>query len=127
ALEKDRARRYETANALARDVEHYLADEPVVARPPSKLYRFQKMARRNKLAFAAAAAVLLALMVGLAVSSWLFIQEKAARQRAVAAERKAKASEKQARAINQFLTDDVLGQATPEQNAREKNVTMLEA
>jgi len=55
ALEKDRARRYETANGLARDVQRYLTDEPVVARPPSKLYRFQKMARRNKLAFAAAA------------------------------------------------------------------------
>src|SRR5439155_12572857 len=94
ALEKDRSRRYETANGLAMDVQRYLADEPVVARPPSKLYRVEKLARRNKLAFAAGAAVLLALMVGLAVSSWLFIQEKAARQRAVAAERKAEASEK---------------------------------
>src|SRR5207302_1399025 len=56
ALEKDRARRYETANGLASDIQRYLADEPVVARPPSKLYRFQKLARRNKLAFAAAGA-----------------------------------------------------------------------
>src|SRR5207249_4301023 len=54
ALEKDRARRYETANGLARDVERYLSGEPIVARPPSKFYRLQKLARRNKLAFAAA-------------------------------------------------------------------------
>src|SRR6266498_3118249 len=74
ALEKDRARRYDTANGLGRDVERYLADEPVVARPPSKLYRFQKMARRNKLAFAAGAAVLVALVAGLRVSTWFFIQ-----------------------------------------------------
>src|SRR5438093_4298800 len=72
ALEKDRARRYETANGLARDIQRYLADEPVGARPPSKLYRFQKMARRNKLAFAAGAVVLLALVAGLAVSSGFF-------------------------------------------------------
>jgi serine/threonine protein kinase len=133
ALEKDRARRYETANGLAMDVERYLADEPVVARPPSKLYRFQKLARRNKLAFAAVAAVLLALVAGLAISTWFFIQEKAARRIAVAAEQKqthslqrAEASEKQARDINRFLTEDLLFQATPERNAREKQVTMEE-
>jgi len=133
ALEKDRARRYETANGLARDVQRYLADEPVVARPPSKLYRFQKMARRHKLAFAAGAAVLLALVAGLAVSTWFFVQEKAARRIAVAAEQKqtrslqrAEASEKQFRAIHRFLTEDLLFKATPEQNPREKKVTMEE-
>src|SRR5436189_4112095 len=57
ALEKDRARRYETANGLAMDVQRYLADEAILARPPSKLYRLQKLARRNKLVFAAASAV----------------------------------------------------------------------
>src|SRR5213075_3168344 len=65
ALEKDRARRYETANGLAMDVQRYLIDEPVVARPPSNLYRFQKLASRNKLAFAAAGAVTAALIIGL--------------------------------------------------------------
>src|SRR5437879_13556112 len=65
ALEKDRARRYETANGLANDVQRYLADEPVAARPPSRLYRFQKLARRNKLAFAAAGAVAGALIIGM--------------------------------------------------------------
>src|SRR5882757_3787237 len=57
ALEKDRARRYETANGFAGDVQRYLADEAITARPPSKMYRFQKLARRNRLAFAAAGAV----------------------------------------------------------------------
>ena len=133
ALEKDRTRRYETANGLAMDVQRYLADEPVVARPPSKLYRFQKLARRNKVAFAAGTSVFVALVAGLAVSTWFFLGEKAARQRAVAAEQqqtrslhRAEASEKQARAITRFLTEDLLFQATPEQNAREKKITMEE-
>src|SRR5262249_60342753 len=47
-LEKDRARRYDTANGLARDVERHLNNEPVVARPPSTAYRVQKFVRRNK-------------------------------------------------------------------------------
>jgi eukaryotic-like serine/threonine-protein kinase len=119
ALEKDRARRYETANGLARDVQRHLADELVVARPPSKLYRLQKMARRNKLAFAAGAAVLLTLLAGLVASNWFYFREKAANRRAVA-------SAKQARAINRFLTEDLLFQATPEQNSRQKKVTMEE-
>jgi serine/threonine protein kinase len=69
ALEKDRERRYETANGLAMDLQRYLGDEPVVARPPSRLYRFQKMVRRNKLAFAAAVAFSTVLLLGGAVST----------------------------------------------------------
>ncbi len=86
ALEKDRTRRYETANGVAMDVQRYLNNEPIVARPPSKTYRFQKLVRRNKGAVAAAIAVLLALCLGMGLSLYLFIQERAARQRAVAAE-----------------------------------------
>ena len=86
SLEKDRGRRYETANGLAMDIQRYLADEPIMARPPTSLYRFHKMVRRNKLIVAAAGAVLAALVVGLGLSTWLFIQERNARQRAVAAE-----------------------------------------
>src|SRR5206468_12341565 len=92
ALEKDRARRYETANSLAMDMQRYLADEPVVARPPSKLYRFQKLARRNKLAFAAAGAVAAALIIGLAASTWAYLKERTARQRTVAETVKATAT-----------------------------------
>jgi tetratricopeptide (TPR) repeat protein len=64
ALEKDRGRRYETANGLAMDIGRYLADEPVLASPPSAAYRMKKFVRRNKGPVAAAAALLLALSAG---------------------------------------------------------------
>jgi Protein kinase domain/Tetratricopeptide repeat len=67
-LEKDRARRYETANGLASDIQRHLNNEPVVACPASKLYKFQKLVRRNKLAFAAGAAIAAALVLGLCVA-----------------------------------------------------------
>jgi WD40 repeat protein/serine/threonine protein kinase len=86
-LEKDRSRRYETANGLAADLKRHLNNEPVVARPPSAVYRFQKALHRNRLAFTAAAAVAAALVLGLSASTWLFIRESKAHNRAVAAER----------------------------------------
>jgi len=85
ALEKDRRRRYETANGLAMDIERYLHNEPVIARPPSRFYRFQKSVRRNKVVFGAGAAVLLALLAGTGTSTWLFLREREARRQAVAA------------------------------------------
>ena len=87
ALEKDRTRRFETASALAADVQRYLNNEPVTARPPSNLYRFQKLVRRNKTAFAAVGAVAAALVVGLGLSLFLFVREREAHRRAVAAEK----------------------------------------
>ncbi len=87
ALEKERARRYETANGLALDIQRYLTNEPVMARPPSRIYRLQKLVRRNKVVFIAVAAVCAALIAGLGTSTWLFLKEREARQRAVAAER----------------------------------------
>src|SRR4029079_4888350 len=69
-LEKDRTRRYETANGLAADLKRYLTHEPVTARPPSRVYRFQKAFRRNRLAFSAAAIVIAALVAGIGVSTW---------------------------------------------------------
>ncbi|HTA29724.1 MAG TPA: protein kinase [Candidatus Cybelea sp.] len=75
-LEKDRARRYETAGNLAADVHRFLIDEPVEARPPSQIYRFQKLVRRNKLAFAAGFVVWLALVVGLGMTTWFGIKAK---------------------------------------------------
>jgi tetratricopeptide (TPR) repeat protein len=80
ALEKDRDRRYETANGLAMDIQRYLDSEPVVARPPSQLYRLQKLVRRNKIIFAAGSAVALTLLIGLGMSTWLFIRERDARE-----------------------------------------------
>ncbi len=64
ALDKDRGRRYETANGLAQDIGHYLADEPVQACPPSAAYRFGKVARRNKTALLTAALVVVMLLAG---------------------------------------------------------------
>ncbi len=70
ALEKDRKRRYETASGLADDVRHYLNNEPVVAGPPSSWYRLRKLARRNRAAVLATAAVAGALLAGSAVATW---------------------------------------------------------
>jgi serine/threonine protein kinase/Tfp pilus assembly protein PilF len=79
-LEKDRARRYETANGLAADIQRHLRNEPILARPPSRLYQFRKLARRNRVAFAAAAAVMVALLTGLTLATWAFVRERAARR-----------------------------------------------
>ena len=70
ALDKDRSRRYATANGFAADVLRYLANETVLARPASTAYRFRKMWQRNKLPVTAAAAVAAALLIGIAFSTW---------------------------------------------------------
>jgi serine/threonine protein kinase/tetratricopeptide (TPR) repeat protein len=82
ALEKDRNRRYETANGLARDVEHYLADEPVQACAPTVGYRLRKSLRRNKGPVLAVTLVLLALFVGVVGTTWGML--RAEQQRGVA-------------------------------------------
>jgi len=78
-LEKDRRHRYETANALAMDVQRYLNDEPVFARPPSQFYRLKKLIRRNRVIYASGLAVALTLIAGLGVSTRLFFKEREAR------------------------------------------------
>jgi eukaryotic-like serine/threonine-protein kinase len=88
-LEKDRARRYETANGLASDIERHLKSEPVLARPPSTVYRVQKFVRRNKLMVSAGAAVAAALVLGVTVSTWLAVRERQHRERAEASEQQA--------------------------------------
>src|SRR3989442_1482153 len=79
-LEKDRTRRYDTANGLASDIQRHLNDETVLARPPSAAYRFQKLVRRNKLAFAAVGAVACALVLGVVVSAWQAVRATSAEQ-----------------------------------------------
>src|SRR5438105_6960152 len=81
-LEKDRNRRYETANGFAADVQRYLADEPVQACPPSAGYRLRKFVRRNKGPVLAAAVVLLVLLAGTAVSTWQAIRATLAEREA---------------------------------------------
>jgi serine/threonine protein kinase/tetratricopeptide (TPR) repeat protein len=78
-LEKDRSRRYETANAFAADVQRYLNDEPVQACPPSVGYRLRKFARRNKAGLAVAGLVL-AFLVTLGAGAGWVLRDRAARE-----------------------------------------------
>jgi serine/threonine protein kinase len=80
ALEKDRARRYETAHEMALDIARYLEGEAVLASPPGRIYLLRKMIRRNKGTFAAVGAVTATLLLGFGTSSILYLQERAARQ-----------------------------------------------
>jgi serine/threonine protein kinase/tetratricopeptide (TPR) repeat protein len=141
ALEKDRNRRYETANSFALDILRYLHDEPVLAGPPSAAYRLRKFARRHKGLLLTGAVVLLALLVGIVGTSlgWLEAQqqrdaadrargEEAAqrqaaetqRDRAMKAEAKAleqeqeaRQAEKELRAVLSYFQDTVLAAARP--------------
>src|SRR5262249_31727034 len=79
---KDRTRRYDTANGLAVDVQRFLRNDAIEARPPSNVYRFQKLVRRNRSVFLAAAAVVMALALGFGFSLYLYIREAALRAQA---------------------------------------------
>src|SRR5712664_3405888 len=88
ALEKDRRRRYETANGLALDVQRYLANEPISARPPSKLYKLQKALLRHKLLFTGLGVIALLLIVSLIVVSASLARERRSRREAEVAKAK---------------------------------------
>ncbi|HXY36142.1 MAG TPA: WD40 repeat domain-containing serine/threonine-protein kinase [Planctomycetaceae bacterium] len=94
ALEKDRTRRYETANSLALDVERYLADEPVQACPPSTVYRVRKFVRRHRGTVLGASIVLAALVVGIIGTTWGLIRATDAEAVAVRAADQAQKSER---------------------------------
>jgi serine/threonine protein kinase len=102
-LEKDRNRRYETATGLAGDIEAHLNAEPVIARPPSTAYRFQKFVRRNRTASTAVALVTLAVLLGIIVSTSALVRERAAR----------KQSDERLNATLLFV-DDVLYKVAPD-------------
>jgi serine/threonine protein kinase/tetratricopeptide (TPR) repeat protein len=85
-LEKERSRRYETANGLAMELQRYLADEPVLAGPPSAGYRVRKFLRRNRHGVMAAGLLLIALLVGLAGTTWGLVEARRQRDRALKAE-----------------------------------------
>src|SRR5262249_26829335 len=141
-LEKDRTRRYETANGLAVDIKRHLNNEPISARPPSKLYRFQKSIRRNMLTYAAGAAVIVALVLGTLFSTWQAVratranreteiarkgeetQRLQAQQKQAEAEA-AQANEKALRKLAQLQTyasDMRAAQAALQQNSRQQAV-----
>jgi len=86
ALEKDRTHRYESANSFAQDIQRHLHNEPVVACPPSNLYRARKFVRRNKLAVTAASIVTAALVIGLGTAIWALVNGRKSFERVVAAE-----------------------------------------
>ncbi len=116
ALEKDRGRRYETANGFAMDIQRYLADEPVKACPPSAAYRFRKFARKHKAVVGTASAAFLILLMGvagLAMSNSLIRREQAKtltalnganeqRDRAIAAEGETKARSDELKLVSDF-------------------------
>jgi serine/threonine protein kinase len=82
-LEKERGRRYETASSLGRDIERYLASEPVAARPPSAAYRLRKFIRRNKVPVLAASLVLAVLLAAVVGTSLGLVQARVAEAKAV--------------------------------------------
>jgi serine/threonine protein kinase/tetratricopeptide (TPR) repeat protein len=129
-LEKDRTRRYETASGLAGDIQRHLDNEPVVARPPSRIYRLQKMLHRNKLVFAAAAIISTLLVVGVVISTSQAIratraerdqsrlreqadiarnEEGRERAKAQANEKKAAAEAAKSQQVSRFLQDMLQG------------------
>lgn len=85
-LQKEPARRYTSAEALANDLEHWLHHEPIDARAPSLPYRAGKFVRRHRFGVAATATIVLLLCVGFATSSVLLVRERSARRRAMASE-----------------------------------------
>ncbi len=104
ALEKDRRRRYETANGLALDVERYLANEPILARPPSKLYKLQKTVLRNKLLFVGIGVIALLLVVSLIAVAASLARERRSRREAEDASAKSQQ-------VTKFLEDMLNGVA----------------
>jgi serine/threonine protein kinase/tetratricopeptide (TPR) repeat protein len=109
ALEKDRSRRYETANGFALDVQRVLANEPISARPPSSLYRFQKIVLRNKFLFAA-----IGLIAGLLVVSLIVIwaslgRERRAHREADRDKQKAQSEAAKSQQVTQFMDDMLQG------------------
>ena len=111
ALEKERDRRYETANNLAADVERYLHDETVEAFPPSATYRFRKFAQRHKLGVVASVAVAAAVLLGVAGTTggmiWALRERKAAQASAAHATTQAERSDQ----VAHFLEDMLQGVA----------------
>ncbi len=89
SLEKERSRRYETANGFVRDIERFLNDKAVEACPPSRSYRFQKFVRKHKGKVAAASAVLLTLVIGIIGTTWQSFRATRAERAATASEGKA--------------------------------------
>ena len=129
SLEKDRTRRYETASGFAREIERYLAGDPVEAGPPGASYRLSKYARKHRVALMTAGAFVAFFLVAFGLSTWLAVAASRARDQArtaLADARKAKLAteealaesenaRKEAQAVNGFLINS-FGRPDPEQD-----------
>lgn len=104
ALEKDRERRYASAADLSADLRRFLAHQPVLARPASAAYRARKFVRRHRVLVSAAATIFVVLSAGIIATTSLAIRARNERDRALRAEQIAKA-------VNDFLQNDLLAQA----------------
>jgi WD40 repeat protein/tetratricopeptide (TPR) repeat protein len=131
ALEKDRTRRYETANNFGSDIERYLADERVEACPPSRGYRLRKFVRKNRTALAMAATILMLFVAGAAISTWQAIRAMQAEADAKDKEGLAKKNEqvaldqgKEAQRQAQIARDN---EAKANKAAHEKDVALKQA
>ncbi len=109
ALEKNRTRRYETASGLAADVNRFLADETVAARPPSAGYRFRKAVARHKLFFGALGTVALLLVASLTLIAASLAKERRARREADAALQQSQVEAQKSRQVTLFLEDMLQG------------------
>ena len=132
-LEKDRVRRYDTASSLAEDVRRFLGNEPIAAGPPSGVYRARKFLRRHRTPVAVAALVVLLLIAGIAGTTFGLLEarrqrDEVARQRDEANHQKQKAldANENTKAVNDYLTHDVLGSADPA-IAQGRELTVKEA
>lgn len=125
ALAKEKSQRYQTAAALADDVRRHLAGDTISARPPSVVYQLSRFARRNRLLVGVTAALVLAVIVGIVGTSVGL--GRAVRQTALAKEHLAESErqERIARAVTEFLNNDVLAAVVPGAGGLE--VTVREA
>lgn len=152
ALEKDRERRYETPLSLAEDVERYLNHEVILARPASGVYRLKRFVQRNRVLATSTSLVAVSLVIGIAVSVYqarraataeklatnrleqvesqqqltaqALAEAQTERDRAVKAEARAAREAATAKAINEFLKNDLLAEASPSRNPRGEQVTV---
>jgi eukaryotic-like serine/threonine-protein kinase len=110
ALSKDRTRRYETANDLARDLQRFLVGQPVEAAPPSASYRIGKYASKHRAVLSTAATILVVMAVATAISSWQAVR--------------ARREEANAKAVLKFFSETVLGAARPKDQQGGKGVDL---
>jgi tetratricopeptide (TPR) repeat protein/tRNA A-37 threonylcarbamoyl transferase component Bud32 len=105
AIDKDRSRRYQTANGFSLELRRFLDDEPVLARPPSPGYRLSKLVRRHRGVVVAGAVAVIALVAGAAAAGVGFVRARAATQEARVAEAQAETEAATARQVSDFLID----------------------